>query len=234
MRDCLVKTQHHSFYFHRVDTAQFRQKVFKQNILLSLSRFSFQCRCLSVFPADGCARLSGGGEGEQVCLKWIFCILTSRHILHLATSLTLQLILDWVRALNSCSLQEYIQSTMRAWCVFDIVFWPFDSVSLFSYGSGNALAPEGSVRNNAYGTIKGLGAMISIVVQSTCTSVSSGIDMMLGSHASLLMYNASTNIRIWTLRLKVSIWGKCANVQMPGQLINQPTQQIWILNQVNL
>ena len=95
---------------------------------------------------------------------------------------------------------------MRAWCVFDIVFWPFDSVSLFSYGSGNALAPEGSVSNIAYGTIKGLGAMIAIVVvQSTCTSVSSGIDMMLGSHASLLMYNASTNIRIWTLRLKVSI-----------------------------
>ena len=111
--------------------------------------------------------------------------------------------------MNSCSLQEYIQSTMRAWCVFDIVFWPFDSVSLFSYGSGNALAPEGSVSNIAYGTIKGLGAMISIVVQSTCTSGTGGlvsrVESMLGSHASLLMYNASTNIRIWTLRLKVSI-----------------------------
>ena len=77
--------------------------------------------------------------------------------------------------MNSCSLQEYIQSTMRAWCVFDIVFWPFDSVSLFSYGSGNALAPEGSVSNNAYGTIKGLGAMIAIVVQSTCISGTGGL-----------------------------------------------------------
>ena len=50
MRDCLVKTQHHSFYFHRVDTAQFRQKVFKQKILLSFVSMPlsqcFSCRRL--------------------------------------------------------------------------------------------------------------------------------------------------------------------------------------------
>ena len=138
MRDCLVKTQHHSFYFHRVDTAQFRQKVFKQNILLSLSRFSFQCRCLSVFPADGCARLSGGGGREQVCLKWIFCILTSRHILHLATSLTL-LILTYTSLSQSFEqlffTRVYSMYNEGLVCIWNCVlaFWQFISLFLWQW-----------------------------------------------------------------------------------------------------